>query len=67
MTLTSREGESGSSVKLKVVTIQSAQATQMKSLVHAYMVRYVLPRRKTQEKAKKAEKEIEVVPFSAET
>lgn len=68
MTLTGREGESSSFVKLKVITIKSAQAPQMKSLVHAYMVRYVLPKRKKQEaeeKAKKAEKEIEVLPFSA--
>eukprot|EP00752_Nemacystus_decipiens_P006906 g6201.t1 len=65
MTLTGREGESTSFVKLTVVKIHSAKARQMKSLVHAYMVRYVLPKRKKQEaeeKAKKAEKD-EVHPF----
>lgn len=65
MTLTPREGE----LKPTVVTIRSEQAPQMKSLVHAYMVRYVLPTRKKEEaehKAKKAEAaESEVVPFSA--
>lgn len=68
MTLTGREGESTSFVERKVVTVKSAQARQMKSLVHAYMVRYVLPRRKKQEaeeKAKNAEKEVEVQPFTA--
>ena len=67
MTLTGREGESTSFVKLTVVRIHSPQARQMKSLVHAYMVRYVLPLRKKQEaeeKAKRAEKD-EVHPFTA--
>lgn len=64
MTLTAREGE----LKPTLVTIQSAQAPQMKSLVHAYMVRYVLPRQNKEEaenKRKKAEAENSVVPFSA--
>lgn len=66
MTLTAREGESTSFAKPSI-TIKSEQATQMKSLVHAYMVRYELPRRKKQEaeKAEKAEKEAEVLPFTA--
>lgn len=66
MTLTGREGESTSFVKLTVVKIRSAQARQMKSLVHAYMVRYVLPRRKQQEAEEKAKKaKDEVHPFTA--
>lgn len=66
MTLSGREGESTSFVKLTVIHIRSPQARQMKSLVHAYMVRYVLPMRKKQEAEEKAKKaETEVHPFTA--
>lgn len=59
-------------VRPTAITIQSAQAPQMKSLVHAYMVRLVLPRIKKEEakkekKAKKkADKEIPIHRFDAE-
>lgn len=57
MTLTSEEG----SPYAKTVTFKSASALEMKSLVHAYFVRYVLPKR-----AKAKEQEVEqVVPFVA--
>ncbi|CAM9619764.1 unnamed protein product, partial [Scytosiphon promiscuus] len=45
MALKGREGEVANAlVRPTAITIRSAQAPQMKSLVHAYMVRYVLPR-----------------------
>eukprot|EP00904_Undaria_pinnatifida_P004150 jgi/Undpi1/13736/HiC_scaffold_9.g03389.m1 len=59
MTLESHTGVRGF-VKTKV-KIESPQATQMKSLVHAYFVRYVLPKR-----AKEAEEKTgQVQPFTA--
>ncbi|CAM9832385.1 unnamed protein product [Ectocarpus sp. 12 AP-2014] len=69
MTLAAREGEQTSFVKPTAILIQSAQASQMKSLVHAYMVRYILPRRKKkeeEEKAKIVNKETDVVPFATD-
>ncbi|CBN75367.1 conserved unknown protein [Ectocarpus siliculosus] len=69
MTLAAREGEQTSFVKPTAILIQSAQASQMKSLVHAYMVRYILPRRKKKEegeKAKTVNKETDVVPFATD-
>lgn len=69
MMLAAREGEQTSFVKPTAILIQSAQASQMKSLVHAYMVRYILPRRKKkeeEEKAKNVNKETDVVPFATD-
>lgn len=68
MTLTAREGEQTNFVKPTAILIQSTQASQMKSLVHAYMVRYILPRRKKKEEEDKAKKskETDVVPFATD-
>lgn len=74
MALKGRDGEVANAlVRPTAITIRSAQAPQMKSLVHAYMVRYVLPRikkeeaKKEKEAKKKAEKEIQIQPFTADT